>query len=294
VPGPPGDEEETKVPTMTEEVPRGPMIESSAPRTVASLASVTVRFTLAGTEGPVTREAVSNVTLDVHEGELLVLVGRSGCGKTTVLNLLGGLIAPSEGNVTVTGTSPKAARSHVGYMFARDALLPWRTAIRNVEFALELRQPELGRRERRTHAQNFLDELGVGPSAKLYPWQLSQGMRQRVALARTWAVEPDVLLMDEPFAALDAQTREAAQQLFLDSWSRHRRTVVFVTHDLSEAILLADRIVMLADGRIVDEAAVGIERPRNPETILLHPEYRALHQRLVASLHHPTHASHSD
>jgi NitT/TauT family transport system ATP-binding protein len=194
----------------------------------------------------------------------------------------------------VSGTSPKVARSGVSYMFARDALLPWRTAIRNVEFALELRHPELGRSERRARAQRSLDELGVGPSAKLYPWQLSQGMRQRVALARTWAVEPDVLLMDEPFAALDTQTREAAQGLFLDSWSQHRRTVVFVTHDLGEAILLADRIVMLAEGRIVDEVAVPIERPRNPETILLHPHYAALRQRLVASLHHPTHQSYSD
>jgi NitT/TauT family transport system ATP-binding protein len=182
------------------------------------------------------------------------------------------------------GKSPIAARPHIAYMFARDALLPWRTASRNVEFALELRRPDLGRRERRERAHALLDSLGLGRAKNLYPWQLSQGMRQRVALARTWVIEPDVLLMDEPFAALDAQTRADVQQMFLEMWSRDRRTVVFVTHDLGEAILLGDRVIVLADGRRVDEVEVEIPRPRDALTIVEQASYRHLHRRLVAGL----------
>jgi NitT/TauT family transport system ATP-binding protein len=258
---------------------------------VASLEDVEVTYTLKGADGPETRHAVDGLSMEVRDGELLVLVGRSGCGKTTVLNLLAGLIPLTGGSIGILGGSAVDARSRVGYMFARDALLPWRTAIRNVEFALELRHPELSRRARRDRAQRHLDELGVGPSANLYPWQLSHGMRQRVAIARTWAIEPDVLLMDEPFAALDAQTRESTQTKFVDVWASHRRTVVFVTHDLAEAILLADRIIMLADGRIVDEVEIDIARPRNAGTIVLDPEYQRIYQRLVAALHHAVHTN---
>jgi NitT/TauT family transport system ATP-binding protein len=170
-------------------------------------------------------------------------------------------------------------------MFARDALLPWRTARRNVEFGIELRRPELSKAERREVAQRYLDELGVGGSAKLFPWQLSQGMRQRVALARTWAIEPEILLMDEPFAALDAQTRTATQQRFLDVWAADRRTVVFVTHDMAEAILLADRVIVMSEGHVVDETTIDIPRPRDGDTIVELPQYRSIHHRLVAALH---------
>jgi NitT/TauT family transport system ATP-binding protein len=246
-----------------------------------------VSFTLTGPAGPETRRALAGASMVVREGELLVLVGASGCGKTTVLNLLAGLIDATDGQVSVVGKPPAEARSHIAYMFARDALLPWRTARRNVEFALELRRPELNKTERRDRAQHYLDELGVGRSANLFPWQLSHGMRQRVALARTWAIAPDLLLMDEPFAALDAQTRAATQEKFLDVWAADRKSVVFVTHDLSEAILLADRILMMSGGRIVDEAEVTIPRPRNAETIVLEDGYRELHHRLVAALHTP-------
>jgi NitT/TauT family transport system ATP-binding protein len=233
------------------------------------------------------RRALAGASMVVREGELLVLVGASGCGKTTVLNLLAGLVETTGGHVSVAGKPPAEARSHVAYMFARDALLPWRSARRNVEFAIELRRPELNKNERRARAQQYLDELGVGGSANLYPWQLSHGMRQRVALARTWAIAPDLLLMDEPFAALDAQTRAATQEKFLDVWAADRKSVVFVTHDLSEAILLADRILMMSGGRIVDETEVNIPRPRNAETIVLEDGYRELHHRLVAALHAP-------
>jgi NitT/TauT family transport system ATP-binding protein len=230
-------------------------------------------------------KGVDGVSFEVRRGELLVLVGRSGCGKTTVLNVLAGLYKPTGGEVKIMGKDPIPARSHIAYMFARDGLLPWRTARRNVEFALEIRRPQLKRKERQERALRFLDRVGVRHAANRYPWQLSQGMRQRVALARTWAIDPDVLFMDEPFAALDAQTRATVQEQFLEVWSADRRTSVFVTHDLKEAILLADRILVMHSGKVIDEVVVDIPRPRAEATIDEDPRYRTLHHRLVEGLH---------
>jgi NitT/TauT family transport system ATP-binding protein len=247
------------------------------------LSDVEVAFPVPGNETEV-HLAVRDFNLSVRRGELVVLVGRSGCGKTTVLNVVAGLVQPSRGEVRVMGKTPEEGLRHVSYMFARDALLPWRTATRNIEFALELRRPELSRQERRTRAHALLDELGVGRAKNLWPWQLSQGMRQRVALARTWATDPDVLLMDEPFAALDAQTRIDVQGTFLETWSSNRKTVLFVTHDLGEAILLGDRVIVMHTGRAVDEVPIDIPRPRDPFTVVEEPSYRALHHRLVHAL----------
>jgi NitT/TauT family transport system ATP-binding protein len=248
------------------------------------LADVNVEFPVSGGEAGETFFAVNGVSLAIRRGEILVLVGKSGCGKTTVLNVVAGLVKATGGVVEVMGKSPVEGRQHVAYMFARDALLPWRTAARNIEFALELRRPEIGRRERHEKARELLEMLGVGRAAKLFPWQLSQGMRQRVALARTWAIEPDVLLMDEPFAALDAQTRIEAQQMFLDTWSRNRKTAMFVTHDLDEAILLGDRVIVMHSGKAVDEVRIDTPRPRDPLRITEEPSYRGLHHRLVTAL----------
>jgi NitT/TauT family transport system ATP-binding protein len=232
--------------------------------------------------------AVDGVSFDVRRGELLVLVGPSGCGKTTVLNVLASLYKPTAGLAEVMGKAPVAARDHIGYMFARDGLLPWRTARRNVEFALEIRHPELSRRTRKERALEYMSRVKVDFAANRYPWQLSQGMRQRVALARTWAIEPDVMFMDEPFAALDAQTRATVQETFLNVWSTDRKTSVFVTHDLKEAVLMADRILVMNSGRVVDEIVVDIPRPRRENAIEEHPSYRDIHHRLVLGLedHH--------
>jgi NitT/TauT family transport system ATP-binding protein len=229
--------------------------------------------------------AVDGVSFDVRRGELLVLIGRSGCGKTTVLNVLAGLHTPTAGDVKIMDKAPVPARKHIAYMFARDGLFPWRTARRNVEFALEIRRPEMKRKERQERALQFLDRVSVKHAANRYPWQLSQGMRQRVALARTWAIDPDVLFMDEPFAALDAQTRASVQEQFLEVWSADRRTSVFVTHDLKEAILLADRILVMHSGKVIDEVVVDIPRPRAEATIDEEDRYRELHHRLVEGLH---------
>jgi NitT/TauT family transport system ATP-binding protein len=249
------------------------------------LRDVEVEFPVPGSDTE-THKAVTNFNLDIRRGELVVLIGRSGCGKTTVLNLVSGLYKPTRGEVAVLGKTPEEGLKHVGYMFARDALLPWRTASQNIEFALELRRPDIGRKERKERARQWLETLGVGRAVKLWPWQLSQGMRQRVALARTWAIDPDVLLMDEPFAALDAQTRIDVHETFLETWSQNRKTVMFVTHDLNEAILLADRVVCMYAGRTVDIVPIDLPRPRDPLTLVEEPHFRDLHQRLVYALTH--------
>jgi len=252
-------------------------------KAAASLEDVTISFGDAADASA--HLALDSVSLDVAQGEFVVIVGRSGCGKTTVLNALAGLVNITSGTVSVLGEPPAKARSRVGYMFARDALVPWRTAVRNVEFALELRCPTMTRRERRARGSELLSELGiVGESQKRYPWQLSQGMRQRVALARTWAIDPEVVLMDEPFAALDAQTRTDAQAIFLETWARHRKTVVFVTHDMNEAILLADRIIVMEAGKVIDDATVEIPRPREHTSIIGDPTFVQLHRRLATAI----------
>lgn len=225
------------------------------------------------------RTVLAGVDLRVPRGEFTAIVGRSGCGKTTLLNMVAGLVTPSAGRLEVMGKQPRSARAHLGFMLARDALLPWRSALRNVEYGLELRG--LAKSERRRVAQRWLDAVHLGDSATLWPWQLSQGMRQRVALARTWALDPDVLLMDEPFSALDANTRLSVQEEFLCLWqSGQKRTVLLVTHDLGEAIALADRVVLLGEGRILDDVRIDIERPRDLATLPGDPRYQAVHQRL--------------
>jgi NitT/TauT family transport system ATP-binding protein len=231
------------------------------------------------TRGQAPRTVLAGIDLTIPDGEFTALVGRSGCGKTTLLNLVAGLADPSAGTVTVLGKEPRQARGPLGFMLARDALLPWRTARRNVEYGLELRG--VARARRRETALHWLQAVELSHAQHQWPWQLSQGMRQRVALARTWALNPSVLLMDEPFAALDINTRVSAQQTFLELWqAEEHRTVIFVTHDLGEAIALADRVVLLGAGQVLDDVRVGIDRPRDLATITADPRYQELHQRL--------------
>ena len=221
---------------------------------------------------------LSDVSLTCKPGEFVVLIGPSGCGKTTMLNVLAGLVKPTAGAAAVLGVTPSEARSRIGYMLARDALLPWRTALKNAEFSLEIRG--VPRRERRERARRYLRLVGVAHAERRYPWQLSQGMRQRVALARTWASDPELLFMDEPFSALDAQTRTVVRDEFLTIWERDRRTVVFVTHDLTEAILLADRVVVLNHGEIQLDARVPFPRPRRSFELQGDPEFQKFHREL--------------
>lgn len=216
----------------------------------------------------------SDLTFGVSKGELVVVIGKSGGGKTTLLNLLAGVAEPDAGSISVMGASPRNSRHRMGFMLARDALLPWRTAQENVEYGLEIRG--LPKAERRERSERYLAKVEMSHVARHWPWQLSQGMRQRVALARTWALQPELMLMDEPFAALDAQTRARVQRSFLELWASDRRSIIFVTHDLEEAVLLADRIVVIGGGHVIAERQVSLARPREHFELIENPEYHRL------------------
>ena len=260
----------------------GDVEHAGAKGAAVSLRHVTVSFDDPATGAP--NRVLDDLTLSSPPGEFLVLVGRSGCGKTTVLNVLSGLIDDVDGEVTVNGRTAREARSSLGYMFARDALIPSRTALGNVEVGLEIRG--VARAERREVARRLLDTLGLGDAHRRYPWQLSQGMRQRVALARTWALNPELVLMDEPFAALDAQTRESVRAQFVELWEHRRSNVVFVTHDLSEALLLGDRVVLLGQrGAIIEDLRLDFPRPRDPATLPYTDEFVELERRLHGLMH---------
>jgi len=211
--------------------------------------------------------AVEDVNLQIPRGQFVALVGASGCGKTTLLNMLAGLVHPTDGQISMAGKPPTLPNLDIGYMFARDALLPWRTARRNVELPLETRGWSAERRRERS--SEMLELVGLKGRENQYRLQLSQGMRQRVALARTLASDPSILLMDEPFAALDARTKLTLQSEFLRIWeqqavSSERKTVIFVTHDLQEAVLLADRVIVMLPnpGRIAEDRVINLARPR--------------------------------
>lgn len=228
-------------------------------------------------------EVLRDLHLDVPRGQFIALVGRSGGGKTTILNVLTGLVAPTSGSVAVLGVRPAEARTRIGFVPARDALLPWRTALRNVEYSLELRG--VARAERKRIALHYLALVGLKDAADRWPWQLSQGMRQRVALVRAWAVEPELLLMDEPFAALDADTRQSVRARFRALLQAGPpRTVVFVTHDLDEAVLMADRVTVLSGGRITADTLVPPRHGQDATSDELTGEHLVLLRRLRDAL----------
>lgn len=245
-----------------------------------------VRLEYDAATGTTTVVALEGVTLSVPRGQFVSLVGASGCGKTSLLNLFAGLIRATEGSVTVDAGTPRVGHPDVGYMFARDGLLPWRTTARNVELGLE----HLGMRATDRHARSaeLLELVGLGRFGSTFPRKLSQGMRQRAALARTLAPDPSILLMDEPFAALDAQTKLRLQVEFLRIWEdapeEDRKTVVFVTHDLQEALLLADRVVVMLPrpGRIAQDRTIDLPRPRVDQLaeIMFSEEFHDLHREL--------------
>jgi NitT/TauT family transport system ATP-binding protein len=243
--------------------------------------SISIEF---GTDDAAPHRVLADLSVDVPIGQFVAVIGASGCGKTTMLNLVSGLLKPTSGDVAVLGHPPRAGRADVGYMFARDALLPWRTARQNVELGMELHRHS--RRERRARAGQLLDRVHLSGAADRYPAELSQGMRQRVALARTLATDPDLLLMDEPFAALDAQTRSAVRDEFLRIWDNEvrRKTVLFVTHDLTEALLLADRIVTVANGKVGTDVYVPFDRPRSQRALMKCTDYQDLYDTIQADL----------
>ena len=229
--------------------------------------------------------AVSDVSLTVGDGEFVALVGPTGCGKSTLLNVAAGLLMPSEGDVRTFGERIAGVNRHAGYLFQPDSLFPWRDALDNVAAGLEF--AGAGKDEARARARPWLARVGLAAHAAKYPHQLSGGMRKRIALAQTWILRPRVLLMDEPFSALDVQTRRLMENELLALWGDDRASVLFVTHDLEEAIALADRVVVLSAGprsRPVAEFAVDLPRPRDVAEIGLQPRFVELHRQIWHTL----------
>jgi NitT/TauT family transport system ATP-binding protein len=221
-------------------------------------------------------QALLPTSLVIEPGEFVAIVGPSGCGKTTLLSLVGGLVQPTAGEVLIGSRVPQVGAPDLGYLFARDGLLPWRTAAGNVSLPLEIRGVARGEREARV--ATTLTVVGLSDFADSHPAQLSQGMRQRVALARMLVTEPTTLLMDEPFSALDAQTRLLMHLHFLKIWEQHKSTVLLITHDLGEAITLADRVVVFSrrPGRIKGSYKVDIPRPRRVADLQANAHYHDL------------------
>ena len=225
-----------------------------------------VDYEYAANERAVT--ALRDVSFGVAESEFICVVGRSGCGKTTLLNILAGFLSPTKGDVLIGGRAVSGRGLDRGVVFQDFAqLFPWRTARRNVEFGLEMKG--VPREERAKTAQRFLGLVNLESFAGAYPHELSGGMQQRVAIARALAYNPTVLLMDEPFAALDALTRDEMQRLLVDVWRETRKTIVYVTHNVAEAVYLADRIVVLTPhpGTVKAEVRVTLPRPRDPLSV---------------------------
>jgi NitT/TauT family transport system ATP-binding protein len=208
--------------------------------------------------------AVEDVSLAVGDGEVVSLIGPSGCGKSTLLNIGSGLYAPSEGQAFVDGERVEGPNAHVAFMLQKDLLLPWRTVLENVMLGVEIQG--LPAPERKRRAQALLENFSLAEFAGHYPHQLSGGMRQRAALARTLAVDPSVLLLDEPFSAVDAQTRMVLQRELAQTLKRARKTALLITHDLLEAVTLSDRVLVMSrrPGRIIDEIRVDLPRRDDP------------------------------
>jgi NitT/TauT family transport system ATP-binding protein len=229
--------------------------------------------------------AVAQTTLHVAAGEFVSVVGPTGCGKSTLLNVAAGLLDPSAGEVLVFGERLQGINRRAGYMFQADALMPWRSALDNVMVGLQYRG--LAEAQARTEAQAWLARVGLSGFGDRYPHQLSGGMRKRTALAQTLALDPDIILMDEPFSALDVQTRQLMENEVLDLWAAKKKAVLFITHDLDEAIAMSDRVVVLSAGPAthpIGEFAVDLPRPRDVSEVRNDPRFVALHARIWSVL----------
>ena len=255
---------------------------TSKTSTAVALEDATVAFRLA--EGRV-YTAVEKASLSVAAGEFVAIVGPTGCGKSTLLNVAAGLLAPAGGRVRIFDVPLSGLNRQAGYLFQADALFPWKTAIDNVAIALEI--DHVPRREALERAQGFLAQVGLGAFSHRYPHMLSGGQRKRVGLAQVLIRDPKILLMDEPFGPLDAQTRQIMGNLLLDLWSADRKAVLFVTHDLEEAIALADRVVIMSAGpsaRIMGDWRVTLPRPRDITEVKLQQAFHDLHREIWDAL----------
>jgi len=228
---------------------------------------------------------LQHVSLEVRDGTFLAIVGPSGCGKSTLLNVAAGLLTPPEGRAVIFGKPLDGINKHASYLFQQDALLPWRTVLDNVMLGLAFRNAP--RAEAEAQARRFIERVGLRGFEDRFPHQLSGGMRKRVAVAQSWIVGPRILLMDEPFGALDVQTRQIMENELLDLWQESRQTVLFITHDLEEAVALADRVVLISAGpgaRVKGDYEVPLARPRDVAEIRLNPDFMQLYKRIWSDL----------
>jgi NitT/TauT family transport system ATP-binding protein len=227
------------------------------------------------------RKVLDSIDIEIADSEFVCIVGASGCGKTTLIRLIAGLIPAEEGEVKIDGRRVDGPGGNRGFVFQNDSLLPWRTVLDNVVFGLEVRGETPA--QTRAPAESMLKLVGLAGFGDHYPNELSGGMRQRVNLARALAIDPEVLLMDEPFSALDSQTREIMQRELLQIWEQRRKTVLFITHQIDEAVYLADRVLVLSShpGRLAADIRISFERPRNLR-LKRSPEFLAYVDRIWA------------
>jgi NitT/TauT family transport system ATP-binding protein len=262
------------------------MAKPPAAATAAALQLIDASCTFVSRERPDQRyTAVADVSLTVGAGEFVSVVGPTGCGKSTLLNLAAGLLAPSTGSVQVFGQPLLGINARAGYMFQAESLMPWRTALANVMAGLEFRgvPPALARAQ----ADDWLKRVGLGGFGDRYPHQMSGGMRKRASLAQVLALDPDIILMDEPFSALDVQTRQLMENEVLALWQAKKKAVLFITHDLDEAIAMSDRVVVMSAGpasRPIGEFSITLDRPRDVAEVRSTPAFIALHNAIWAVL----------
>jgi len=225
-----------------------------------------------------------NANFGIDKGEFVCIIGHSGCGKSTILNILAGLDEASDGGVIMNGREVSGPSLERGVVFQNYSLLPWRSTLKNITFAVQARWPKWSREQVLEHSLRFLDLVGLKGVEQRKPSQLSGGMRQRVSIARAFATQPQLLLMDEPFGALDALTRGMIQEELIKIWEETHQTVFMITHDVDEAILLSDRILLMTNGpcaRVAESVTVSIPRPRNRTDIIHHPGYYKIRNHLV-------------
>ncbi len=259
-----------------------PKSQDSDLRQAIQLQNVGISFRIAPDR---TYEVLKNISFQASEHEFVAIVGPTGCGKSTILNAIAGLLKPSEGEVSIFGKPSAGTNTRAGYLFQQDSLMPWKTALENVAVGLEVTGVAPG--EARERAAGWLDKVGLSSFLDRYPHMLSGGQRKRVGLAQVLIRDPKILLMDEPFGPLDAQTRLIMSDLMLRLWSQDQKAVVFITHDLEEAIALADRVVILSAGprsTIIGNYPVGLKRPRDLVEVKHEPLFREIHREIWNSL----------
>ncbi|MBL8524118.1 MAG: ABC transporter ATP-binding protein [Betaproteobacteria bacterium] len=244
-----------------------------------SLANITVTFS--GKSGGAGYTAVKDTTLNIADGEFVSVVGPTGCGKSTLLNIGAGLLKPSAGEVTVFGEPLSGLNAKAGYMFQAESLMPWRSALDNVTAGLQFRGEDAASAKEKGEA--WLERVGLAGFGNRYPHEMSGGMRKRCALAQMLILDPKILLMDEPFSALDIQTRQLMENELLALWEADKKSVIFITHDLEEAISMSDRVIVLSAGPAthpIGEFAIDLPRPRDVAEIRLTPRFLELHEKI--------------